>query len=176
MPDSSGSRARWPCHQTVAPAVDEAQLGHLVELADVVCELEERVEAGALARAEAVAELLEVAGEEAGRVAVALRGLVREQLGLGARGAHRGDERVLELGEIRMRRLGRSPDREHHRQAGALEPQPAEVVVRRRVLERRLQRRVADQQLRLGLLAERHVLGVRQQHLRRARPRSPTPA
>ena len=70
---------------------DEAQLGHLVELADLVGELEERVEAGALARAEAVAELLEVAGEEAGRVAVALGRLVRERLR--ARRARRGPTR-----------------------------------------------------------------------------------
>ena len=60
-----------------------------------------------------------------------------------------------------MRRLGRGPDGEDHRQAGPLEPEPAEVVVRRRILERRLQRRVADQQRRLGLLAERHVLARR---------------
>src|SRR5215470_9029883 len=33
---------------------DEAQLGHLVQLADLVGELEERQQAGALARAEAV--------------------------------------------------------------------------------------------------------------------------
>ena len=38
--------------------------------------------------------------------------------------------------------------------------------MRRRVLERALQRRVADQQLRVGLLAERDVLGLGQQHLR----------
>ena len=70
---------------------DEPQLRHLVELADVVRQLEERVEPGALARAEAVAELLEVAGEEAGRVAVALGCLVRERLGLarGRRGPRR---------------------------------------------------------------------------------------
>ena len=80
---------------------DEAQLGHLVELADVVRELEERVEPGALARPEAVAELLEVAREEAGRVAVALGGLVGERLGLGARGADRCDERLLELEQAR---------------------------------------------------------------------------
>ena len=43
----------------------EAQLGDHVELAGVARELEERVQAGALARPEAVAELLEVAGEEA---------------------------------------------------------------------------------------------------------------
>src|SRR6185369_4627572 len=43
---------------------DEAQLGDLAELADVPGHLEEGVEARALSRAEAVAELLEVAGEE----------------------------------------------------------------------------------------------------------------
>ena len=43
----------------------EAQLGDVRELAGVARHLEERVEAGALARPEAVAELLEVAREEA---------------------------------------------------------------------------------------------------------------
>ena len=38
--------------------------------------------------------------------------------------------------------------------------------MRRRVLERALQRGVADQQRRVGLLAERNVLGLGQQHLR----------
>ena len=38
--------------------------------------------------------------------------------------------------------------------------------MRRRVLERALQRLVADQELRVGLLLERDVLDVRQQHLR----------
>ena len=48
--------------------------------------------------------------------------------------------------------------------------------MRRRVLERAPQRGVADQQLRVGLLLERDVLGVREQHLRRARRRSRSPA
>ncbi len=119
-----------------------------------------------LARAEAVAELLEVAGEEPGGIAVARRGLVGERRRVGACGAHRGDERVLELDEARMQRLGRGPHREHHRQTGALEPEPAEVVVRRRVLERRLQRCVADQQRRVGVRAERDVLCLGEEHLR----------
>ena len=37
--------------------------------------------------------------------------------------------------------------------------------MRRRVLEGRLERRVADQQLRVGVLAERDLLGLGQQHL-----------
>src|SRR5438093_7387165 len=60
--------------------LDEAELGHRLEQARVARELEERVEAGALARAEAVAELLEVAREEAGRIAVPLGRLVGELL------------------------------------------------------------------------------------------------
>ena len=44
----------------------------------------------------AVAELLEVPGEEARRVAVALARLVREPLGLERGEPHRGDERLLE--------------------------------------------------------------------------------
>ena len=146
--------------------VDEAELGHALELADVARQLEERVEAGALARPERVAQLLEVAGEVAGRIAVALARLAREHLRLRARQPHRGDERVLELGDAVGDRLRRGPDREHHRQPGPLEPEPAEVVVRRRVLERAPQRRVADQELRVGLLSERHVPRVREQHLR----------
>ena len=56
--------------------LDEAELRHGLEQPGVARELEERVEAGALARAEAVAELLEVAREEAGRIAVPLGRLV----------------------------------------------------------------------------------------------------
>ena len=63
---------------------DEAELGHLLQLAGAVRRARGSVEPGALARAEAVAELLEVAGQEAGRVAVALAGLVGELLRLGA--------------------------------------------------------------------------------------------
>ena len=61
---------------------------------------------------------------------------------------------------------GRSPDGEHHRQPRLLEPEPAEVVVGRRILEGALQRGVADQQLRIRLLVERADLGRREQHLR----------
>ena len=100
--------------------------------------------------ARTVAELLEVAREEAGRVAVAVARLVREPLGLGAREPDRGDERLLELGEPFDDGLGCGPDGEDHRQARALEPEAAEVVVRRRVLERAAERRVADQELRVG--------------------------
>ena len=39
-------------------------------------------------------------------------------------------------------------------------------MVRRRVLERALEGRVADQELRVGLLAERDVLGLGEEHLR----------
>src|SRR5262249_2582711 len=70
---------------------DEAKLRHLVELAYVARQLEEGVEAGALARTEAVPELLEVTREEAGRVAVARGGLVGECLRLRAGGANGGD-------------------------------------------------------------------------------------
>src|SRR6186713_801473 len=65
-------------------AVDEAQVRDAVELADVSCELEEREERGAFSRAEAVAELLEVAGEEPGRIAIAVHRLVGEHLRLRA--------------------------------------------------------------------------------------------
>ena len=42
----------------------------------------------------------------------------------------------------------------------------AEVVVWGRILERRLQGSVADQELRVGLLSKGNVVGIRQQHLR----------
>ena len=128
----------------------------MVELADVAGHLEEGVEPGPLARPEAVAELLEVPGEEARRVAVAVARLVGEPLGLGAREPDRGDERLLELAEPVDDRLRRGPDREDHRQPGPLEPETAEVVVRRRVLERAAEGGVADQEPRVGLLVERH--------------------
>ena len=47
----------------------------------------------------------------------------------------------------------------------AFQPEPAEIVVRR-ILERRLERRVADQKRRLGTLAEWDVRRLGQQHLR----------
>src|SRR5215210_6711142 len=124
----------------------EAQLRHLLELTHVARQLEERQQPRSLARAEAVAQLLEVAREKAGRIAVALARLVREVLRLGAGGQHRVDQRLLQVREPLGDRLGARPDREDHRQAGALEPQSPEVVVRRRVLERALERRVADQE------------------------------
>ena len=134
-------------------AATKRSSGTCVELADVARHLEEGVEPGALARPERVAELLEVAREVAGRIAVARARLAREHLRLGPREAHRRDQRVLELGDALGDRLRRRPDREHHRQTRPLEPEPAEVVVRGRILERAPQRRVADQQLRVGLLA-----------------------
>src|SRR2546430_1125902 len=145
---------------------NEAELGHLVELAGLLRELEEGHQAGSLTRAEAIAQLLEVPGEEASRIPVALARLVRQAFRLGPRQAHGGDEGVLQLHEPGLQGLGARPDRKPHRQARALEPQAPEVVVRRRILERGLQRRIADQELRIGLLPERHVLGLRQQHLR----------
>src|SRR5438105_3381857 len=62
----------------------EPKLGDHVELAHVAGELQEREQPGTLARAERIAQLLEVTGEEPGRVAVPLARLVREPLGLGA--------------------------------------------------------------------------------------------
>src|SRR5689334_18753781 len=85
--------------------LDEAQLGHRLELADVPRQLQERVETGALARAEAVTQLLEVPREKAGRIAVSLRRLVRQLLRLGARLAHRCDQRVFELEQLAGHRL-----------------------------------------------------------------------
>ena len=78
-------------------------------------QLEEREQAGALARAEAVAELLESPGESR-RVAVALARLVGELLGLGAGGAGGGRRAPARArpsrgaparGRPRRRRLGR---------------------------------------------------------------------
>ena len=72
---------------------------------------------------------------------------------------------MLEVGQPVGDGLGRRPDGEHHRQPGALEPEPAEVVVRRRILERALQGGVADQELRVGVVLERADLRLGQQHL-----------
>ncbi len=147
------------------------EIAHLTEhlLADLVTTAqprEERQQPGSLARAEGIAQLLEIAREEACGIAVQLARFVREPLRLGTRGAHGRDERVLQLEQPVRDRLRRGPHCEHHRQARALEPHAAEVVVRRRILERGLQRRIADQQLRLRLLAERDMRRLGQQHLR----------
>ena len=93
----------------------------------------EALEAGALALAEAVAELLEVAREVAGREAVALAGGLRDEIGvlggLGDGAAQRAIDAAERVGvAVALRR----PDGEHHRQARALAPERAEVVVRRR--------------------------------------------
>ena len=71
--------------------------GTSLQLADVARELEEGHQPGALARPERVMELLEVARQEAGRVAVALARLMGEPLGLGARDSDGVDERGFEL-------------------------------------------------------------------------------
>ena len=133
------------------------------ELAHVARHLEELDQPLPLARAEAVAQLLEVAREEAGRVAVRLARLPRQPLGLGAGEPHGGDERVLEVDEPVDQRLGRRPDGEDHRQTGPVEPEPAEVEVRRGILERASQRRVADEQRGVGVDPERDDLGAREQ-------------
>src|SRR5207248_5916828 len=101
--------------------LDEAELRHRLEEPGVAGELEERVEAGPLARAEAVAELLEVARKETRGIAVPLGRLVGELLGLRTGEPHRSNERVLELREPFRERLGAGPDREHHGQPRALE-------------------------------------------------------
>jgi chorismate dehydratase len=113
-----------------------------------------------LARAEAVAQLLEIARKEAGRISVPLARFVSELLGLGACEPDRRDERVFQLRETGVQRLGARPHREDHRQSRALQPEAAEVVVRRRVLERASERGVADQELGVCVLAEGHVLGL----------------
>ena len=96
---SGGSGGMPPVRRPGRSSCRNRSSGTCWQLADVARHLEEGVETGALARAEAVAELLEVAGEEAGGVAVALARLVREPLGLGAGEPHRGDERLLQLEE-----------------------------------------------------------------------------
>src|SRR6185312_11770184 len=110
-------------------------------------ELEEGEEPGALAGAEAVAQLLEIASEEAGWIAVALARLAGQPLGLGARAAMGVEERRLELRDSVRGRVGAGKDRIDHGQARALEPEAPEIVMRRRVLEHALERGVADEQL-----------------------------
>src|SRR5437773_9431347 len=93
-------------------AGDEAELRDLIQLAHVSGQLQEREQAGSLARAEAVAQLLEVAGQETGRVAVALARLVGELLRLGSGDADRLDQRLLELGQPQGHRVRARPDGE----------------------------------------------------------------
>src|SRR6266508_1390924 len=104
--------------------MDEAEIGHPIQLAGAARKLEEGEERGALARPEAVAQLLEVARQEAGGIAVALARLPREKLRLRARLPHGGDERVLELPDPLRRWVGAGPHGEDHRQPGPLGPQP----------------------------------------------------
>src|SRR5438067_8157713 len=95
QPTVCGSEPRTcSCHHRLA---DEPELGHLAELACVVGKLEEGHQPGALARAEAIPQLFEVAREEPGRIAVALARLMRQLLRLRAGQPHGRDERVLEL-------------------------------------------------------------------------------
>ena len=167
-PSSAFSRTRRRRRHagTDARPATKRSSGTSVELADVAGQLEEREEPGALARAEAVAELLEVAREEAGRVAVALARLVREH----AR-ARRAPGAPRRRARPRARRSRRAAGRARPRRR---RPSAARCARARAGRGRgaasdprtRSQRRVADQQLRVGLLAERHVLRVRQQHLR----------
>jgi hypothetical protein len=70
---------------------------------------------------------------------------------------------VLEVDQPLRDRFRSGPDGEDHRQARAVEPQPAKVEVRGRVLERAPQSRVADQERRVRLDAERDDLRPRQQ-------------
>ena len=58
--------------------MDEAQVGHLVQLAGVACHLQECEQPCTLARPEAIAQLLEVPRKKAGGVPVAGGGLVGE--------------------------------------------------------------------------------------------------
>ena len=87
-------------------AVTNRNSGTCVELAGLPRQLEERQQPRALARAEAVAELLEVAGEEACRVAVALARLAGELLRLGPAGAVRLEQRLLDRQDAVGRGVG----------------------------------------------------------------------
>ena len=155
-------RAAVPAHASTASETRKRSSGTFSRAPTSAASSKKVSRARALAGAEAVAELLEVAGEEAGRVAVALARLAGQPLGLGARPAMCVEERRLELGDSFGRRVGAGKDRIDHRQPGALEPQAPEVVVRRRVLEHALQRGVADEELGIGVvgLLERHLLGI----------------
>ena len=138
----------------------EAQLGHVVELADVARHLEERVEAGALPRAEAVAELLEVAGEEAGRIAVArARPRRRAARARSARGVRTRRVRARDRRARRRRAPApprrRTPSAARCARARAGRGRSAASDPRRRSSARR--RRSAA---RVGRLLEGQVLGV----------------
>ena len=74
--------------------------------------------------------------------------------------------RALQLAQALVDLLPAGPDGVDHREPGALLPEPAEVVVRRGVLEGTAERRVADQHARVGGMVERHQLDIAQEHLR----------
>ena len=163
--------ARDDAHATAAPVVwTKRSSGTVSSSAGVARELEERVEAGALARAEAVAELLEVAREEAGRIAVALGRLVRELLGLGAREraptrrarprAPRARPRAAP-GTPRRRTPSADPSaraRAGRGRGAASDPRTPTAAPRRRS--------AASPPPRPLVRLERHLLGLGQQHLR----------
>src|SRR6185295_13496367 len=107
-PPRCGSR-RPSCLDGVAPT-DETELGDVLELADVTSHLEEGVEPGPFARPERVAELLEVAREIPGGIAVALDPLEGEHVWLGPRQPNARHERALDLRDAGRNRLGCRPD------------------------------------------------------------------
>ena len=146
---------------------DEAQLGHVVELADVARHLEEGVEPGALARPERVAELLEVAREDTrpgsrnarsprGRAAPARR--ARAGRTRRARARARRRRRRPAPAPPRPRRPSAAPSARARagrgRSAGS-DPRTRFAAPRRR-----------SAASRRPLSSERHVDDVREQHLR----------
>src|SRR6266511_4144010 len=108
----------------------ESQLRQALQLAGFDGQLEKGQEPGALLGAEPVTQLLEVPGEEAGRVAVAGARLPCKPLGLGPVGAQGREECSFELRHSFGRRIGAGEDRVDHRKTRALEPESAEIVVR----------------------------------------------
>src|SRR6266550_3505686 len=133
----------------------------MLDLPGLRGQLEEREKTRALTGTEAVAQLLEVAGEEAGRIAVAGTRLTREPLRLGTIPPQGGEESRLELENSVGNRLAAGEDRVNHGQAGLLEPEPPEVVMGCRVLEHALEGGIPDEERCVGLLAERDLLRVR---------------
>src|SRR5207244_2486334 len=95
------ARVSYPCLAPVRGSCDhglsdEPQLRDLLELARLVGQLEERHQPCPFPRAEAVAQLLEVPCEEAGRIAIPFARLVGEAFRLGPGEPHRRDQGILE--------------------------------------------------------------------------------
>ena len=140
-------------------AVDEPEVRDAVELAGVTGQLEEREAAprARAARTGSAASRSSARGTRPGSRSARIASCASSS---GSARARRTDATRASSELSTTPRRGGSAQAQTANTIGRpvrSSPDAPEVVVRRRVLERALQRRVADQELRVGLLAERHV-------------------